>query len=181
MNLKEVLTKIKTEAGEAWEKIKQNETLKTVKEGASEIYHKVTESETVKNIKEKTGDVYDKVKSSVGDNINNLSNKINKTENKQKLVDAFAKACEDGSLSSEDMAEINTMRTLLDISDEEMMEIKGKALGVVLTKVGADNKITQEDMDLVAQVEKEAKLDAKEAEFMRGEIEKLKMKFANQQ
>jgi len=167
MNFKELLGKTKTALAEMGEKIAEVAT--NVKDNVTEVGGKVagTVKDVAGKVAEKAVDVADDLKGSVLD-FTNLRTV------RERLIDAMLKATKDGEISAEEIAEFNSLQKQLQISDEEMKEIKISVLKEVINRATADGKVSPTEMKVIEELQQDLEIPT---DTLKDSLEKVKKMF----
>lgn len=156
MNFKELLGKTKSALADMGEKIAEVAT--NVKDNVVEVAGKVAE---------KAVDVADDLKGSVLD-FTNLRTV------RERLIDAMLKATKDGEISAEEIAEFNSLQKQLQISDEEMKDIKISVLKEVINRATADGKVSPAEMKVIEELQQDLEIPT---DTLKENLEKVKNMF----
>ncbi|MCS6904260.1 MAG: hypothetical protein RML72_01585 [Bacteroidia bacterium] len=109
--------------------------------------------------------------------LNNLgggSGVSNIEQAKDKIIQALFDAAADGDISLTEMAEVKGMQKILGISDAQLAEMKLKVLNQLAQKVISDNQVSDNEMQIILEIEKDLQFSSSEQDSVRQVLEKVK-------
>lgn len=109
--------------------------------------------------------------------LNNLgggSGVSNIEQAKDKIIQALFDAAADGDISLTEMAEVKGMQKILGISDAQLAEMKLKVLNQLAQKVTSDNQVSDNEMQIILEIEKDLQFSSSEQDSVRQVLEKVK-------
>jgi len=93
---------------------------------------------------------------------------------RQQLFVAILEACDDGMITTDEMADIRALQAKLGMSDAELNGIKIQVLQNLMDRVMEDNIVTEDEMDFIEQIEIDLQLGVADSLKIKGDIERVR-------
>lgn len=93
---------------------------------------------------------------------------------RDKILQGFMDAAADGDISPMEMAEIRGMQKALGISEAQFTEMKLKVLNQLAQKITGDNQVSDNEMQLILELEKDLQFAGSDQSAVQETIAKVK-------
>lgn len=135
-----------------------------IKEGASDLWDKTKEKGR-------------ELKQKVDEKTTAMKNRVNESANRENLLEMIEKAAYDGTITPEELADIDAVWDVLTLDASQMVQTKGQIVSMIAKKVEADGKVSEEDMKMVDTLINGLQITGQDSAYIDKKLAELKSKY----